>query len=41
MGKVWAAPNIGIAKAELYDLYIIFPYLKTRVELVSYSLVES
>ena len=40
IGKVWATPNIGVVKAEEYDLDFITVYLKVRHELVSYDLVE-
>ena len=39
VGKIWAEPNVGIVKAEMYDLYIFTVYLKTRAELLSYGLV--
>jgi len=38
IGKVWAAPNIGIVKAEYYELNFISLYLKTRIELIDYQL---
>jgi hypothetical protein len=40
IGKIWAAPNIGLVKAEQYNLNIIWLYLQMRVELESYQLVE-
>ncbi len=38
IAKFWCAPNIGIIKAEEYGLNIIWPYLKTKTELVSFYL---
>ncbi len=40
IGKIWAAPNVGIVKAEQYNLNLIWLYLQTLVELQSYTLVE-
>lgn len=40
LAKIWCAPNIGIIKAEEYGINLIWAYLKTKTELVSYSLVE-
>ncbi len=39
LAKIWCAPNIGIVKAEEYGLNLIWPYLKTKIELANYQLV--
>lgn len=38
LAKIWCAPNIGIVKAEEYGLNLIWTYLKTKTELVSFYL---
>jgi hypothetical protein len=40
IAKIWAAPNIGVVKAEQYDLYLFSMYLKVRFELESYTIQE-
>lgn len=40
VGKIWAAPNIGVIKAEQYDLDFITVYLAARVELLSYGIID-
>ena len=39
IGKIWAAPDIGIVRAEEYGLSLFGTYLSREVELTSYSLV--
>lgn len=40
IAKIWAAPNIGIIKAEEYGFTLFGSYVKTRTELADYTLVE-
>jgi len=40
VGKVWAAPNVGVVRAEEYGLTLFGTYLAREVELLDYSLVE-
>lgn len=40
VGKIWAAPNVGVVKAEQYDLNLIWLYLAMRVELESWGLID-
>lgn len=39
IGKIWAAPNVGVVRAEEYGLTLFGTYLSRDVELLSYSLV--
>lgn len=41
VGKIWAAPDVGVVRAEEYGLGFFTTYLSRRVELVEYSLVVS
>ena len=36
IGKIWAAPNLGVVKAEMYDLYLFTTYLRARVQLLQF-----
>ncbi len=40
IGRIWVAPNIGIVRAEEYELTLFGTYLSRVVELVSYQLVN-
>ncbi len=40
VGKIWVSPDIGIVKAENYELGLFSTYLSSTVELLSYTLVN-
>ena len=40
IGKIWAAPNVGVVRAEEYGLTLFGTYLSKEIELLSYSLVK-
>ena len=40
VGKIWASPDVGIIKAEAYEMGLFTLYLAQRIELLSYELVD-
>ncbi len=39
IGRVWAAPNVGVVKGQLYELTLFSTYLRLDMELESWELV--
>jgi hypothetical protein len=40
VGRIWAAPNIGVVRAEEYGLTLFGTYLAKEIELISYDLAK-
>jgi hypothetical protein len=39
IGRVWAAPNIGVVQGEVYEIGLFSTWLRLEVELESWDLV--